>query len=312
MTFVLLTALSWLLSLAAWGQASAATAAETPVDPAERIVSLHFYATEALLELGLSEQVVGRDVMSASYYDPEATFDFGELPSIGHWASIGAESVLALRPTLVVGTERSGPDTAIRQLQGATEVLLLDPRDDLEGALARVAQLAEHFGLEARAEALEAEMTAVQAELAERVAGVAPKPALALASHGGVERVCGRGPHETLLELAGLINLLPEVTACEELNAEALITLEPAVLVFSNPETFSFFGGHEGLTRHPALGRTPAVQGGRYVVLGSAEQVLGVGLRTPHFATALFSAAYEHDGAVRIERDLCVSPLGAP
>lgn len=304
-----LRALLVALAVLAPAPAVAAGAMGAAVPPEARIVSLHFYATEALLELGLSEQVVGIDIMSRSYYDAALDRSFAELPVIGHWADLSAESVLALQPTLVVGTERSGPETAVRQLQGATEVLLLDPRDDLAGALARVGQLAAHLGLEGRAAALEAEMAAVRAELAARTAAVEPVGALALASHGGVERVCGRGPHETLLELAGLTNLAPQVSACEELSREALVGIDAEVLVFSNPETFDFFGGHEGLSAHPVFGRTEAVLQERYIVLGSAEQVLGVGLRTPSFALALHEAVYGHEGPVVIERDLAVAPL---
>lgn len=289
----------WLLLLLCVGVASAQT----------RIVSLHFYATEALLELGLSEQVVGIDIMSRSYYDPKLDVAFEGLPVVGHWANISAESVLALAPTVVVGTERSGPEAALRQLAGATELLLIDGRDTLEGAVARIEQLARHFGLEARAEALRQEMAAVQAELAERAAAVTPLAGLALASHGGVERVCGQGPHQTLLEFAGIRNLLPDVRACEELNREVLIGFDAEVLVFSNPETFAFFGGHEGLSRHPAFGRMQAVQNRRYLVLGSAEQVLGVGMRTPSFALALHEAAYAHTGPVVITRELAIAPL---
>ena len=67
-----------------------------------RIVSLNGSVTEILCALGLQGQIVGTDITSTY----PATM--AKTPKVGHNRTIGAEAVLALRPTIIVGTRSNG------------------------------------------------------------------------------------------------------------------------------------------------------------------------------------------------------------
>ncbi len=75
------------------------TLTETTVIKTDRIISLNGSITETLAALNEAENIVGKDVTSTFPADLKAK-------DLGHVRSITAESILALQPSVVIGTSK--------------------------------------------------------------------------------------------------------------------------------------------------------------------------------------------------------------
>ena len=85
-----------------------------------RLVTLFGDLTEIVYALDAEQYLVARD--TSSVY-PAAT---EELPNLGFAGALNAEAILAMEPTLVIGTNMAGPPGVLDQLRAAgVEVLLL-------------------------------------------------------------------------------------------------------------------------------------------------------------------------------------------
>ncbi|ADI13253.1 heme/hemin ABC transporter substrate-binding protein [Truepera radiovictrix] len=276
----------------------------------ERIVSLHQKTTDVLFDLGLAEAVVGRSFHSSPFVDPASGVSAEDLPDIGFEFNVSAEAVLALSPTLIVGTEDNGPPQAIAQLRGAgVPVLLVSAQSDLEGSAARIREIAAALGVSGRGEALlerlEAQRQALEARLAatpERVGG------LVMVGWSGAPQACGGdSDFHAMYVLAGGHNLLEALNGCPEINPEALPELPVDVLFFPALSQYEAVGGVAGLRARPGFAQLRAVQTGRAVIMESPA-FRGMGASAPRFAQAIHEALYEHGGVVLVTPEGAVTP----
>ena len=90
------------------------------VTDASRIVVLNEAIAEIVVSLGLRDNIIGRDATTTL----EALQAVDEV-SNGH--DVSAESVLSLRPTVVIGDTRTGPPEALQQLRGAGVPVVIAP-----------------------------------------------------------------------------------------------------------------------------------------------------------------------------------------
>ena len=127
-----------------------------------RVVSTAPAVTEILFAVGAAGQVVGID--DFSNYPPEAR----QLPSIGAYYPLNVESILALKPDLVVAMGEQAEWTAQLEPLGV-KVLLIDLRtiEDVQAAIVVVGEATGH-----REEALE-----LAGSIRERIAAVERKVA---------------------------------------------------------------------------------------------------------------------------------------
>ncbi|KPC81497.1 ABC transporter substrate-binding protein, partial [Streptomyces sp. NRRL F-6602] len=82
------------------------------VEDTSRVVPLTGSLNEIVFTLGLGEQVVARDIT--------ATFEqAADLPVVTRAHDVSAESVLSLKPTVVLADTTTGPAEAISQIRDA-------------------------------------------------------------------------------------------------------------------------------------------------------------------------------------------------
>src|SRR5690606_8692407 len=111
------------------------------VDKAERLVPLSGSLSEIVFTLGLGDRVVARDV-SATFAQAE------KLPVVTRGHDVSAESVLSLRPDLVLAEATSGPAEAMDQIRAAgIPVLVVDPAAGLDDVGPRIAAVAKALGV---------------------------------------------------------------------------------------------------------------------------------------------------------------------
>ncbi len=260
--------------LASVAVAADAVTATTP--DSQRIVSVNGAITEILFALGVDDRLVGVD--TTSQWPPAVE----SLPRVGYQLSLSAEGIVALGPTLVIGTEAAGPESVLVQVRnaGIDVVQLPEPRTP-DAIVQRVRDIARLVEREAEGEFLADELAGDIARLTARVARVAERPRtlFVLSVSRGAPLASGRGTAaDMMIRLAGGINVIDEYEGYKPLNPEAIIVAAPDVLLVTT-RTLESLGGVSGLKKVPGLGRTPAIRDGRVVAM-DALYLLGFGPRT--------------------------------
>ncbi|MFC7467809.1 hemin ABC transporter substrate-binding protein [Actinomadura keratinilytica] len=118
------------------------------VEDTSRVVPLTGSLNEIVFTLGLGEQVVARDIT--------ATFEqAADLPVVTRAHDVSAESVLSLKPTVVLADTTTGPAEAISQLRDAgIPLVVLDPPKSLDDIGPRIEAVASALGVAEAGKAL--------------------------------------------------------------------------------------------------------------------------------------------------------------
>ncbi|WP_405925898.1 hemin ABC transporter substrate-binding protein [Streptomyces sp. NBC_00035] len=261
------------------------------VRAADRIVPLSGSLSEIVFTLGLGDRVVARDIT--------ATFDQAEkLPVVTRNHDVSAESVLSLRPDLVLAETTTGPDEAMEQIRDAgIPVLVVDPAQGLEDVGPRIQAVADALGVPADGKRLtqrsEDRIAAVRKEIPAREEH--PRVAfLYLRGSASVYLIGGKGSGATsLLEAAGTVDAGAESGLEKDFTAittEALAQAAPdAILVMT--KGLESVGGIDGLVKIPGVAQTPAGMERRVVSIEDGV-LLNYGPRTDQVLTSIVKQLY--------------------
>jgi iron complex transport system substrate-binding protein len=271
-------------------RADAETASPARLDQASRIVSIGGDVTEILYALGIARYVVAVD--STSQFPAQA---LKEKQSVGYMRALSAEGVLSTNPTLMLVSERAGPQDVVKMLKSSSVPYVEVP--DLhtaEGIVAKVRLIAHSIGLDGEGERIVREVEADFHALAEQAARVrAPVRALfVLSVQNGRALVGGSGTSaDAILKLAGAENAAAEVTGFRPLSDEAIVGLAPEVIVGMRPSGPD--SGHDlsQIFTFKGVRSTPAGAARRLVTMDGLY-LLGFGPRAPAAARELMQALY--------------------
>ncbi|MFI6012371.1 hemin ABC transporter substrate-binding protein [Streptomyces sp. NPDC051243] len=252
---------------------------EVTVEDASRILPLNGGVAEIVFTLGLGDRVVGRDIT--------ATFaEAKNLPQVTKAHDVSAESVLSLRPTVVLADTDTGPEEAIDQIRDAgVPVVVLDPATRLSDVTTRTTRIAEALGIPEAGKALNKRMNGELAAARAAVPkGSKPKVAfLYLRGSAAVYLIGGKGSGaDSLIEAAGAVDAGKEGGLDKPftpITSEALVRAQPDVILMMTKGLESV-GGVDGLVRIPGIGQTPAGMNRRVVDMEDGV-LLGYGPRTP-------------------------------
>ncbi|GAL17885.1 periplasmic hemin-binding protein [Vibrio maritimus] len=104
--------------------------------------------TELIYALDAQSQLVGVDVTSVT---PKES----PLPKVGYHRALSAEGLIALEPTIVIGSDEMGPKPALDQLERiGVDIEIVDTAPTVEGLNTRIDQIAKLTNTEANAPAL--------------------------------------------------------------------------------------------------------------------------------------------------------------
>ena len=247
--------------------------------PAPRIVSLNGTVSEIICALGHQGELVGVDVTSTY---PAA---LEKLPKVGHTRTISTEGVLALAPTLVVGTTESvKPDVAAQLRSAGIKVELFKQDLSVNGTRQLVRDVAAAFGATAQVPAV---LRKLDADLAQvKKPAKAPKVLFIYARGAGTLMVAGTGTSaEKIIQLAGGQNAATAFADFKPLTAEALVAANPDVLLLFDSGLASL-GGVGGLQKIPGIAQTTAGRTGRVVEM-DGQLLTGFGPRLGQAAAEL-------------------------
>ncbi|HEX6849965.1 MAG TPA: helical backbone metal receptor [Candidatus Polarisedimenticolaceae bacterium] len=226
----------------------------------QRIVSLSPALTEILFALGLGDRVAG--VTSFCDWPPEAR----EKAKVGGYADPSVETILGLRPDLVIVSPGPGNRDAALVIERAGIRVQVVPAETLDETFAAFRLVADAAGVPERGAALAAEVRSRLDAVAARVAG-APKVRALFCVQTDPVIVAGAAtlPSE-LLEIAGGVNVVP-LPRYPRLGVETLLELAPEAILQSRmdaPEPGSE-GSEAAFWRR--WSSIPAVRDGRVYVL---------------------------------------------
>ncbi|MFC8866126.1 hemin ABC transporter substrate-binding protein [Streptomyces sp. NPDC057148] len=268
---------------------------QVEVERAERIVPLSGSLSEIVFTLGLGDRVVARDVT--------ATFEqAAKLPVVTRGHDVSAESVLSLKPDLVIAETTTGPEEAVDQIRAAgVPVLFVEAAKGLDDVGPRIQAVADALGVPAAG----AELTRRSEQRIEAVREDVPrgeKPRVAFLYLRGSASVYLIGGADSgagsLIEAAGAVDAGPASGLEKDFTAitsEALVKAAPdAILVMS--KGLESVGGVDGLVKIPGVAQTPAGTDRRIVSVEDGV-LLNYGPRTDQVLESVVTQLYGEDGA---------------
>lgn len=272
-------------------------------DLPQRWVSAGGSLSEWVVALGGEARLVGVDSTSQHPASLRA------LPNIGYQRALSAEGILALHPDILVGSEEMGPPPVLRQLQAAgIRVESLPASADLAVLEDNLDRLGEWLDARARAGAL---MHNYRQRLERQASWVsaaqqqqAPPRVLMLLGHAGNNLLAaGEGSLAAwMIEQAGGLNL-PTHDGYKPLSSEAILALDPQVLIFADRSLQGSDALEALLRQNPALRQTPAGRDQRLLNLDPTLLVGGLGPRIPETLAELSAALYPSATALADESD---------
>ncbi|WP_309713514.1 ABC transporter substrate-binding protein [Pseudolysinimonas sp.] len=276
---------------------------EITVDDTSRVIGLDMAGSIAasIWGLGLGETLVGRD--TSTTFDGAA--DLPAVTSGGH--TIDAESVLALRPTLIITDGSIGPRDVLTQLrESGVTVVFVDNEASFDGAADLVRDVAAALGVAATGDLLSQRIQSdVDAKVAE-IAAIAPTDDagrvrmifLYLRGGSGIYYLFGEesGATNLILGLGG-VDVAGEIgwTGMQPMTDEAIIAANPD-LIFVMTDGIASTGGIDGLLlAKPAIALTAAGQNRRFVDMADGD-ILSFGPRSAAVLDGLARAVYAPAG----------------
>lgn len=231
---------------------------EVTVRSADRIVPLTGSLSEIVFTLGLGEQVVARDVT--------ATFEQAEkLPVVTRAHDVSAESVLSLRPTVILAETTTGPAEAIDQIRDAgIPLVVVDPARQLADVGSRIDAVAAALGVGEAGDRLRERSEERIAAVREDRPAHQDKPRVAFLYLRGSASVYllggARSGASSLIEAAGGVDAGKESGLSKDFTAitsEALAEAAPDVILVMTKGLESV-DGVDGLLKIPGIAETPA------------------------------------------------------
>jgi iron complex transport system substrate-binding protein len=248
------------------------------INDASRIVVLNQAVAEIVISLGLQDNIIGRDATTTL----EALQAVEEV-SNGH--DVSAESVLSLRPTVVIGDTRTGPPEAIEQLRGAGVPVVIAPEVWTLSALpSRVTLIASALGVPMAGERLVNLSESAIDDALENIGAASSVLRVAFLYVRGTASVYllggeGSGADEVIAAAGGVdVGALNGLAAFTPLTAEAIVQADPDVLLVMSRGLESV-GGIDGLLSLPGVSSTRAAAA-RAVVVVDDDLLLSFGPRT--------------------------------
>jgi ABC-type Fe3+-hydroxamate transport system substrate-binding protein len=228
-----------------------------PAPPA-RIVSLVPSVTEIVFSLGAQDRLVGR----TDFCDhPPAV---RSKPSVGGMVNPNLETLVALRPDLVIGTDEGNREETFRQLERLRIPTYLVHANRIAQTVDLIARVGELTGRRADVPRLTGEMLG-RVEAVRRAVAPFPRPRVLYVLWPDPLIVPGRASMLTeLIEIAGGVSITAaDADAYPHFSLEAAVTRAPEVIILADHSTGASTAGRAAPEKWQRLVSVPAIRAGR-------------------------------------------------
>lgn len=258
---------------------------EVEVTDTSRILPLAPELSEIVFTLGLGDNAVGRDV--ATTFEEAA-----HLPVVTRAHDVSAEGVLSLKPTVVLASSATTPESALKQIRDAgVPLVIFEQSYSLDGVADRIRAVATALGVEEAGEEV-VRQTAIDVDSVEQVPLVDGRKAkvafLYVRGSQSLYLIGGDGSGaDDLLEAVGVedVGASMGLEQFTPLTPEAMIKAQPDALLVMTKGLESV-GGIDGVVDLPGVALTPAGKN-KAVVAIEDGQLLSFGPRTSQTMTLL-------------------------
>jgi len=230
LTHTLICSSSLLLSLSAMAETNATSI--NPVSSQTRLISAGAGITELVLALGAGDELVAVDSTSVL---PSSQASVAKL---GYYRMLSAEGMLALEPTLVIGSSAMGPDTSLALLKSATiPVVKLPAANDRASLMHNIDILGQLLKRTSQANELKTQLgnslDAIELKQQKIVKAESPKVLFILLQEGRPARVGGDDTAaDIIIKLAGGENIAG-FSGYKSLSQEGILSLQPELILIS-------------------------------------------------------------------------------
>ncbi|NVD08877.1 hemin ABC transporter substrate-binding protein [Vibrio sp. JPW-9-11-11] len=244
-----------------------------------RIVSAGSAVTELIFALEQQQHLVAVDVTSELP-------DNIALPKIGYHRQLSAEGILALGTDRIIGSNEMGPQTTLTQLRSAgIDVDIVNSKPTAQGLVDRIEQIASITGATEKGQELIAQVSQQLDRLKANQSSnhsQAKKVLFLLLHEGRPANVAGaETTPNAIIELAGGINPAAEkLTSYKPLSAEAMIEMQPDIILVSGRSYAKLGGADAILSKMPMLAATPAGKNKQVIQIDGHALVGGLGLKS--------------------------------
>ena len=248
------------------------------ISASDRIISAGSAVTELLIALDKQDQIVAVDITSEVPSE-------NQLPKIGYHRNLSAEGLLALNPTLVIGSEEMGPKNVLDQISNAgVSVDVINSSPTPEGLLERIDDIASITHSEKEAQSLKANIQqTIQALETNRSTLPRKQKVLFLLVHEGrPANVAGANTvPNAIIKLAGGLNpAAQKINSYKPLSTESMLEMQPDIILVSG-RSLDKIGGIETIfDKMPLLAATPAGKAKNIVPIDGHAIVGGLGLKS--------------------------------
>jgi len=277
LTFVLLSAISCKKEVAV--ETNTTQVNDSIAKPsAQKIVSLNGAVTEIVAALGHEKEIVGIDVTSTYPASLKNT-----AKDLGHVRSVNIEGIMALNPTLIIGTDKDmSPELLEKIKKSGVKAELFKQEFTPEGTkklIAEVAKMLDHKDFSALSTKIDADLKNV------KPLATAPK-VLFIYARNNMILVSGTGtPVDRIIALAGAKNAITDFEDFKPLTPEALIKGNPDVILMFDSGLESL-GGAAGVLKIPGVDKTNAGKNKKIIAMDGGL-LSGFGPRLGEAATQL-------------------------
>ena len=256
----------------------------------ERIISAGSAVTELIYALNAEESLVAVDVTSKM---PQAA----QLPKIGYHRQLSTEGLLTLQPTQIIGSDEMGPQTTLDLLaQSNIKVNVVNTKPTIKGLLERIDEIALLTHHQENSQSIKDNVNKKDAQLNSNIPSRnKQKKVLYLLLHEGrAPYVAGRETTmDEMIRLSGAINpAQPFISSFKPLSMEAMISMQPDVILVSNRSLDKLDGIDNIIKSIPTLASTPAGINKQIIGIDGSALVGGLGLATLDEAARLNRLLY--------------------
>ncbi len=256
----------------------------TSAQAQERIISAGAGITELLIALEAKSQLIAIDSSSKSLA-PKDT------PMVGYHRQLSTEGLLALTPTLLIGSQDMGPKTTLEALKNSKiNVLTLPTAKSISGLKDQVSTLANATNTQPQGQRLIQQIDDLNTQLQKNAPTHTPSFLFLMISESGKILSAGNNtPVNTVIELAGGKNLLAEkrIESYKPISIESIINMNPDYLLIPARTLKKYPSQADFLMAYPWLNTLSAVQNKQLLPIESHAISGGFGLSSLKLAVNL-------------------------